>query len=78
MKRLFAILIISIIIATSLFFINRSVIVSSWTDNILEVGVITMPVFILLTLVYFINRALIKTVKKLKKKKPSGEEGPKI
>lgn len=75
LKKLLLILVLSVAIATGLFFVNSHVIKSVWQDDVLEIAFITLPVFILLSLLYFVNRTLFKTVKKIKKKKPSGQEG---
>ena len=73
--KLIVIVILSFAIATGLFFVNSDVIVSSWQDNIAEITFLALPVFIVVALLYFVNRALVKTVKGLRKKKPSGGEG---
>jgi|GEM_PF-1777963 len=73
--KLFLLILLSFAIATALFFVNSDVIVSSWKDNIGEIAFVAVPVFIVLALLYYVNKALVKTVKGLKKKKPSGEEG---
>lgn len=78
LKRFFKLIVLSVIIAIGLFFINSDVIVTTWVDKIFEIVLLTIPVFIILCLLYFANRALVKTVKGIKKKKPSQEEGPKI
>jgi hypothetical protein len=74
-KRLFLLLIASVIIAIALFFVNSDVIITSWAGKISEVVFLTIPVFIILSILYFVNRALVKTVKGIKKKKPSDKEG---
>ncbi len=77
-SRFFVLLIISIVIAIGLFFINSSVITTTWVGKIAEIGFLTIPVFIVVTLLYYANRALVKTVKGISKKKPSQQEGPKV
>lgn len=69
MKRILILLILSIGIATGLFFINSNVIQTTLQDKLAEIGVITIPVFIILSLLYYVNRAILKKVKG--KKKPS-------
>lgn len=69
--RLFFLTILSVGIAAAFFFINHKVIVASTEDKIYEVLVTAIPVFIVVSLLYFINRAIVKTVKGLKTKKPS-------
>ena len=75
--KLILLILLSFAAATGLFFINSSMIVSSWQDNIAEIAFLAIPVFIVLALLYFVNRALVRTVKGLRKKKPSEEEGSK-
>lgn len=70
MKKIFVLLILSLAISTAIFFINSSVIESDWSDKASEIGVLTIPVFIVIALFYYINRAIIKKVKG-EKKKPS-------
>lgn len=66
--------VLSLMIATVLFFINRSVIVkTSFGDKVGEIIFLSIPVFIVVLILFFVNRALIKSVKGLKNKKPSGE-----
>lgn len=74
-RSLFFILLLSVAAATALFFVNSHIIKSVWQDDVQEIAIITIPVFIVFSLLFFINRALFRTVKKFKKKKPSGEEG---
>lgn len=75
-RRLLFLGAISLVIATGLFFINSSVIVkSSFTDKLGEIIFLTIPVFIVVFLVYYANKALVRSVKGLKNKKPSQGEG---
>jgi len=71
LSRLFFLAILSVAIALAIFFINHRVIVGSAKDKIFEILVTAIPVFIVISLLYFINRAVIKTVKSFKTKKPS-------
>jgi O-antigen/teichoic acid export membrane protein len=78
LRRLFLLLLLSVTIATAIFFINSDVIVSTLESKIYEIGAYTVPVFIVVSIFYYVNKALVRTVKGMKKKKPSREEGPKI
>jgi hypothetical protein len=71
MKRLLVLLLLSVAISVALFFINSSVIESTWADKISEIGVLTIPIFILVCLLYYINRAMVRKVRGIAKKKPS-------
>ena len=71
MKRILILLMLSIGIATALFFINSNVIQTDLQDKLAEIGVITIPVFIILSMLYYINRTIIRKVKGAVKKKPS-------
>lgn len=76
-NRLFVLVIVSVVIAIGLFFINSNVIATTWVGKIAEIGFLTIPVFIVVALLYYANRALVRTVKGIAKKKPSQQEGPK-
>lgn len=71
LRRLILLLLISLVIATVLFFVNHDVIATSLTDKIFEILVIAIPVFIIVSLLYFVNRAIVRSVKNMKTKKPS-------
>jgi len=75
MKKLVLLFLASLLIATVIFYYNSNVIINGWGDKFFEVLFITLPVFILLSLAYYINRALVRSVKNLKNKKPSIKEG---
>ena len=77
MKKIFLLLLLSVLIATALFYTNN-VIVYTASDMLFEIAFIAVPVFILLSLLYLVNRALIRKVKGLRKKKPSAGEGSDI
>jgi len=66
---------VSVVIATSIFFINSTVIKNSFADKVLEILVLAIPVFIVLALLLYVNKALVKSVRGIKNKKPSGEGG---
>lgn len=66
---------LSIVIATGLFFINSSVIKNSFADKVFEILAMAIPVFIVLALLLYVNKALVKSVRGIKNKKPSGEGG---
>lgn len=74
MKKILLLLLLSIAIATGIYFTNN-VIVSKWQDAIGEIGFTAIPVFIVVALLYFINRAIFRKIKSLKKTKPPGQEG---
>ena len=75
-KRILLLAVLSLIIATVLFFINRSVIVkTSFGDKVGEIIFLSIPVFIVVLILFFVNRALIRSVKGFKNKKPSAGEG---
>lgn len=75
-KRFLVLAVLSLIMATGLFFINRTVIVkSSFLDKIAEIVFLAIPVFIVLALMYYVNRSLVRSIKKARNKKPSAGEG---
>ena len=72
MKRILILLLLSIAVATALFYVNSDVVQSDLQGKIGEITVITIPVFIIISLIYYVNRAIIKKVKSgAVKKKPS-------
>lgn len=73
LRKLLVVALISVVIATGLFFINSTVIKNSFADKVLEILITAIPVFIVLALLLYINKALIRSVKAIKNKKPSGE-----
>lgn len=76
LRRLSVLVLLSLIIATGLFFINSNVIVkNSLGDKIGEIIFLAVPVFIVISILYYANKALVKSVKGLKNKKPSAWEG---
>ena len=74
MKKLLLLLLLSLAIATGIFFTNN-IIVTQWQDALPEIGVTAIPVFIVVALLYYVNRAILRKARTLKKKKPSGQEG---
>ena len=70
-RRIALLLLISLIIASGLFFVNHKIIATSFGDKIIEILITTIPVFIIVSLLYFINRAVVRSVKSIKTKKPS-------
>jgi len=74
-KRLFVLFIISLAIALIYYFTSDDVVVSSWSTKIGEIVFVTIPVFILISLLYFVNRAVVKSVKGIAKKSPPKKEG---
>lgn len=75
LKKLLVMALVSVVIATGLFFVNSTVIKNSFADKVLEILVLAIPVFIVLALLQYVNRALVKSVRGIKNKKPSGEGG---
>ena len=60
---------LSLAISAIIFFLNNSnLIVLGWEDKLAEIGVMAIPVFIILALLYYINRSLVKRIKTIKKK----------
>lgn len=75
-RALFFIYILSYAAAIGSTFINNDLIVSySLSDRITEAAFVSIPVFIVLSLLYAIIRMVIITVRAVKNKKPSGGEG---
>jgi hypothetical protein len=74
-KRLLLLLVLSLIIATGLFFVNSNVIITSFSNKVAEIVFLAIPVFIIVLIMYLVNKALVKSVKSIKNKKPSGGEG---
>jgi len=74
-RKLLGLLLISVMIAIGLFFINSNVIVSTFSQKISEILFLTLPVFIVLAILFYVNRALVRTVKSVRNKKPSAGEG---
>lgn len=64
---------LSLLIATGLFFINSNVIVTGFFDKVAEILFTAIPVFIIIAILYYVNRALVRSVKNIKNKKPSNE-----
>ncbi|ALM49738.1 hypothetical protein AMR72_12980 [Flavobacterium psychrophilum] len=75
LKKLLVMALVSVVIATGIFFINSTVIKNSFADKVLEILVLAIPVFIVLALLLYVNKALVKSVRGIKNKKPSGEGG---
>ncbi|NDI99410.1 hypothetical protein GWA97_10025 [Flavobacterium sp. LaA7.5] len=76
LRNLFLIYILSFITAVGSTFINDTLIVSyTFADRVLEAAFISIPVFIVLALLYAIMRLTMKTAKATKKKKPPVKEG---
>ena len=75
LRRFLVMGLLSLIIATGLFFINSNVIVTGFFDKVAEIFFTAVPVFIIITILYYVNRALVRSVKSIKNKKPSDEEG---
>lgn len=67
LRRLFVLYILSLAMATGLFFINSTVITYTFEDTIFEILFLSIPVLIIVLLLYFINRSIVKRVKGTKK-----------
>lgn len=67
--------ILAVVIALPLYFIRDGVIIQSTEDKIFEVLTASVPVFVILCLLYILIKIIRKTAKKIKKKKPSVGEG---
>ncbi|WP_297334384.1 hypothetical protein [Flavobacterium sp.] len=75
-RNLFLIYILSFITAVGSTFINDTLVVNyRLEDRLTEAALISIPVFLVLSLLYIVNRLVVKTLKAVKKKKPSGTEG---
>ncbi len=74
-KRLVLLYIIALLISSSLLFINSNVVVSNWHTRVYEVLTVSLPVFLVILVIYTIIRAISKTAKGIKNKKPSDREG---
>ena len=68
MKKFLLLIIVSLAISTVIFFINSTVIKSSWTAKVSEILVMTVPVFIVVAILFYANKAIIKGVRGLRKK----------
>lgn len=75
LRRLLVLFIVSVIIASAIYFMSDDVVVSSWATKIGEIGAVTVPVFIVVALLYFINRVVVKSVKGIAKKSLPKKEG---
>lgn len=73
LRRFLVMGLLSLIIATGLFFINSTVIVTDFVDKVAEIFFTAIPVFIIIAILYYVNRALVKSLKGIKNKKPSDE-----
>lgn len=71
MKRILVLLLFSIAIATALFYVNSDVVQSDFQGKIGEIAVVTIAVFIILCLFYYVNRYILRKVRGTEKKKPS-------
>ena len=70
-RRFVLLYIIALLLSSSLFFINSNVVVSNWHTRTYEVLTVSVPVFFIVLLIYTIVRAVTKTAKAVKNKKPS-------
>lgn len=68
MKKFLLLIVLSLVISTGIFFINSAVIKSSWSDKLTEILVLAIPVFIVVSILFYANRAIIKKMKGFRKK----------
>lgn len=71
MKKVLLLILVSIFISLGISFINADVIETSFLDKAAEIIVVAIPVFIIISLMYYCNRAIMKRAKSFKKEKPS-------
>lgn len=76
MKKFLLLVIVSLVLSTGIFFINSQVIKSSWTARLSEILVMAIPVFIVLSLLFYANKAIVKGIKGIRKKRPSENGKP--
>ena len=75
-RRFFQLLIVSIVIAiVYYFFVLDNVIKSSFSTKIGEIVVVTIPVFIIVVLLYVVGRIIVKSAKGISKKNLPNQEG---
>jgi hypothetical protein len=68
MKKIILLIIVSFAISTAIFFINSNVIRSAWTDKVSEIAFMAVPVFIIIAILYYANRSIIKRMRGISKK----------
>ena len=69
-RRLVLLYMIALLISSSLFFINSDVVVSNWHTRVYEVITVSIPVFLVILLLYAIIKAISKGARAVKKQKP--------
>lgn len=67
MKKLLILIVVSLAISTAIFFINSTVIKSTWSDILIEILVMAIPVFIVVALLFYANRAIIRRINSMRK-----------
>ena len=75
-RRFFRLLILSIVIAiVYYFFVLDNVIKSSFSTKVGEIVVVTIPVFVIVVLLYIVGRIILKSAKGISKKNLPNQEG---
>ena len=75
-RRFFQLLIVSIVIAiVYYFFVLDNVIKSSFSTKVGEIVVVTIPVFVIVVLLYVVGRIIVKSAKGISKKNLPNQEG---
>jgi len=75
-RRFFQLLIVSIVIAiVYYFFVLDNVVKSSFSTKVGEIVVVTIPVFVIVVLLYVVGRIIIKSAKGISKKNLPNKEG---
>lgn len=67
MKKLLILIVVSLAISTAIFFINSTVIKSTWSDILIEILVLAIPVFIVVALLFYANRAIVRRINSMRK-----------
>lgn len=75
-RRFFQLLILSVVIAiVYYFFVLDNVVKSSFSTKIGEIVVVTIPVFVIVVLLYVVARIILKSAKGISKKNLPNQEG---
>lgn len=75
-RRFFQLLILSIVIAIEYyFFVLDNVVKSSFSTKVGEIVVVTIPVFVIVVLLYVVGRIIVKSAKGISKKNLPNQEG---
>lgn len=76
-KAALLLLLLSVIFSGIVYYITSGTITSSSTDMVGEIGVVAVPIFIFLMLIYIASKIGARMAKKARKKSPPNQEGPK-